>query len=438
MRRRVFLGCLAASANLLAGGRAFSQGRAEQGIDERRVAAAGIRKISGRHITIYTDLPAGEVDELPQVFDAALPIWCAYCSIDPKKVADWSVRGYVMLKREPFQATGLYDLDLPDFPNGYSRGRELWFYDQPSAYYRRHLLLHEGTHCFMADWLGGTGPPWYMEGTAELLGTHRWEAGKLTMGVMPRSRDEVPYWGRIKIVRDGVAAGKPLSLIEIMQYDQRAHLQNEPYGWCWAAAAFLDAHPLTSAEFRKLQSEVHDHTIAFSKRFYEKLRPQWPAINEDWHLFLANCDYGYDFARSAVVHRESVDLPAAGATVDVAADRGWQSSGYRLKAGQTYKLTASGRFEIGKTDKPWPCEPGGITIRYHGGRPLGMLLAAVKADDEAVPATSLAKPQPIGLTATINPSIDGILYFCVNEASSGLAGNRGSLKAVITAEAANK
>lgn len=432
MRRRSFIACLAASANLLAGGRAFSQARAEAGIDEGRVAAAGIRKISGRHIRIYTDLPAGEVDELPQVFDAALPIWCAYFSIDPKRVADWSVRGYVMSERERFRATGLYDIELPEFPNGYSRGRELWLYDQPSGYYRRHLLLHEGTHCFMAQWLGGTGPPWYMEGTAELLGTHRWEDKKLTLGVMPKNRDEVPYWGRVKIVRDGVAAGKPLSLTEVMKFDQRAHLQNEPYGWCWAAAAFLDAHPLASAEFRKLQREVRDPTIEFSKRFYEKLRPQWPAISEDWHLFLANCDYGYDFARSAVVHQESVDLPAAGATADVVADRGWQSSGYRLNAGQTYKIAASGRYEIAKTDKPWPCEPGGITIRYHGGRPLGMLVAAVKTDGEAVAATSLAKPQPIGLAATIRPSTGGVLYLGVNEASSGLADNRGSLKVVIT------
>ena len=49
-------------------------------------------------------------------------------------------------------------------------GAELWLHDQPTAYYRRHLLLHEGTHVFMASFLGGCGPGWYMEGTAELFG----------------------------------------------------------------------------------------------------------------------------------------------------------------------------------------------------------------------------------------------------------------------------
>ena len=52
-------------------------------------------------------------------------------------------------------------------------GREFWLFDQPTDYYVRHLLLHEGTHVFMVSFLGGCGPGWYMEGTAELLGTHR-------------------------------------------------------------------------------------------------------------------------------------------------------------------------------------------------------------------------------------------------------------------------
>ena len=63
------------------------------------------------------------------------------------------------------------------FLHGLSTGSDLWLYDQPSAYYRRHLLLHEGTHAFMGKFLGGCGPGWYMEGTAELFGTHRMGAG---------------------------------------------------------------------------------------------------------------------------------------------------------------------------------------------------------------------------------------------------------------------
>ena len=69
---------------------------------------------------------------------------------------------------------------------------EFWLYDQPTAYYRRHLMLHEGTHVFMVSFLGGCGPGWYMEGTAELFGTHRLDeqSGQLTLRIMPRSREK--------------------------------------------------------------------------------------------------------------------------------------------------------------------------------------------------------------------------------------------------------
>ena len=41
-------------------------------VDEARAAAAGVRRLEGRHLTIYTDLPSEElIDDLPAVFDLA-------------------------------------------------------------------------------------------------------------------------------------------------------------------------------------------------------------------------------------------------------------------------------------------------------------------------------------------------------------------------------
>src|SRR5262249_12901583 len=51
-------------------------------VDEAKLTAAGIRKVEGRHLILYTDLPAAaEVDELPRVFDVAVPLWCDYFSV---------------------------------------------------------------------------------------------------------------------------------------------------------------------------------------------------------------------------------------------------------------------------------------------------------------------------------------------------------------------
>ena len=382
-----------------------------------------------------SDLPAAaEVDELPRVFDAGVPLLCEYFGIDPSQIAEWKTVGSVMKDRERFAGAGLYPDYLPDFPNGFNAGSQIWLYDQPSAYYRRHLLLNEGTHAFMLRWLGGAGPPWYMEGMAELLGTHRWQGGQLTLGIMPASKEEVPYWGRVKIVKDGAAAGSGMSLIDIMKYDNQAHLRVEAYGWCWAAAAFLDQHPLTQAAFRDLKRHVRDRSLAFSKRFYESVKTDWPAIVEDWELFIAECDYGYDVARAAVVRKAAVDLPSGGTTVTLATDHGWQSTGYRLQAGQIYRITASGHYQIAAGSKPWPCEAGGVTIRYVGGQPLGILLAAVADLDGEMPAiTPLTGPQPIGTSGELHPSRSGTLYLKINEPASGLADNVGTLTVTVRA-----
>lgn len=398
-------------------------------LDEGKIRTAGIRKLDGKHLALYTDLPAAaEIDELPKVFDAAVPLWCEYFGVEAATVSGWKVIGCVMQEKARFSGAGLYPESLFDFPHGYSRGSQLWLYDQPSGYYRRHLLLHEGTHCFMQRWLGGAGPPWYMEGIAELLGTHRWQAGRLTLGVTPRTKDEAPYWGRVKIVKDELAAGRGMSLIDILRYDNRAHSRTEPYGWCWAATTFFDRHPLAQQAFRELKADVRDHSVEFSQRFYNRLKDHWPEIAEDWQIFVHEMDYGYDIARAAIVRKPAVPLPDGGATASVAADRGWQSSGFRVAAGQAYRLTASGRFEIKSGEETWPCEAGGVTIRYAGGRPLGMLLAAVgDLDGEAPAKTPLADPQPMGLAGTLKPGRSGTLYLKINEPASGLADNRGQL-----------
>jgi hypothetical protein len=417
---------------LMAGGFAAAVRAAEE--DRPAAKVAGIRQISAKHLTLYTDLPSSpEVDALPDAFDQAFPQWCAYFGVDPQRHAAWHMRGYLMKSREHFQAAGLLSADLPAFATGYARGDQLWLYDQTSVYYRRHLLLHEGTHAFMASLAGGMGPPWFAEGMAELLSTHRWEQGKLTLDYFPPSRDEVPKWGRIEIVEHGYAAGRAMSLPKIFAYGAHAHLENEPYGWCWAAAAFLQGHPRYRARFREL------HRLAGAPDFTEQVTKIFAQdgdrLQEDWQLFVANLDYGYDFQRMDVEFEAGRPLPAAGAQVAVAADRGWQASGVQLEAGKKYRLRASGRYEVAQEPHVWQCEPGGVTIRYYRGQPLGILLAAVRGGEgEAEGSSGLLKPIIVGLGTTVQPQQAGTLYLRINDSPGSLDDNRGSLNVEITRE----
>lgn len=397
-------------------------------IDEERVKASGIRKLRGQHLTLYTDLPAApDVDELPQVFDLAVPQWAEYFHVAPSKSDDWMIWGYLIVDKEKFRTAGLYPDDLPEFPHGFQRAHEFWLFEQPSAYYRRHLMLHEGTHAAMYHWLAGAGPPWYCEGMAELFGTHRWADGKLTTRYMPQSKDEVPQWGRIKLIRDAYDANRALLIHDVLKLPPDAHRLSEAYAWSWAAAYFFDTHPRYQQAFRNLTSDVKTNSVEFSTRFLTALKDDVPTMQTEWQLLIGNCEYGYDVAANALEVKPAAALPATGAQATISAAHAWQSSGVLLEAGKTYRIMAAGRYELGTSPKTWWCEPGGVTVRYHRGLPLGMLVGAVRNDAEPEALTPLIKPQPLGLSREITPNRSGTLWLKINEFEGEWADNVGSL-----------
>jgi len=425
-------------------------------IDDARAAAAGLRKLTGKHITIYTDLPSdAEVDALPTAFDRAVPQWAAYFHVPEAgsakdSVADWHVTCFLIGDRGPFDALGLMPTGNDEFAHGIAYGAELWLYEQPTAYYRRHLLLHEGVHVFMAKFLGSCGPGWYMEGTAELLATHRIDpqTGELTVRIMPRDRREVPMLGRVKLIRDAVAEDRALPFEAVMQLDNRRQLQNESYAWCWATAKWLDSHPRYRDRFRELYRHVQDPD--FNNIMCREFAADWSDLAIEWQAYVATLDHGYDFERMAIEFQRGKSLGRE-RRVTVAADRGWQSSGVWLEAGRHYLIKAEGRYEIAREtvdgrERVWRSEPGGVTIEYRNGFPLGMLLGAIDARTSAAPSASktqaddagpaareagFAHPFAIGLRQTITPAESGTLYLRVNDSGGKLGDNRGQLSVVI-------
>ncbi len=325
---------------------AFGADAGPRQVDVPRVTAAGVRVLDGKYVRLLTDLPASPaVDELPRVFDAAVPLWAEYFHVPDAQIAGKRWLACVVANRQRFAALGLTPTDNPDFINGYSHGWELWLVDQPSDYYRRHLLLHEGTHAFMQTQLGGCGPAWYMEGVAELLGTHEWRDGRLKMGIFPQDKKDVPMWGRIKLVREAVAAGTPWSLDKVLETDNSHEMSTEQYAWAWALAAMLDGDPRYREGFRKLSEEI-PRKSDFTGMFRTLTTSKWGVLNWEWQTFISQLNYGgYDFERMAIVYANP-DVSKGGKATRIRADRGWQAIEYGFKAGQTYHLTASGRYQI--------------------------------------------------------------------------------------------
>ena len=397
-------------------------------IDEEQVAAAGIRKIEGKHLTLYTDVPADfQVNDIPTVFDKAVPLWCKYFDIPEESVADWKLVGYLIQSKEKHEQAGLFPPNLPGFLHGYQRGRELWVYEQPSDYYRRHLVLHEGVHGFMNFALGGSGPPWYREGMAELLATHLWRRGKLEVEYFPKSREEVPYWGRIKLIKDEIAVGRGQLLMDVFRQNQKDHLRLVPYAWSWAATAFLNGHPKYRVGFRDLKDRVSETSILFTKDFEARYRNRMIEMEEEWQIFIVNLEYGYDFARNTVQYASGVPLPEGGRSAIVASDRGWQSTGIRLDQGQTYQIVSKGRFKVRRSPVPWWSEPGGITIEYWNGYPLGMLQGAIRNENTQMAETTMTRPFPVGINRRVSPPETGTLYLRINDSPSQLNDNEGQV-----------
>lgn len=419
-------------------------------LDLRRLEAAGIRLVEGPRLRLLTDLPTSPaVDGLPEVFAAAVPQWAAYFGTPPEQLDGWQMQGFLIRDRGPFAALDLLPRDNPDFVNGYSNGYELWLMEQPSDYYRRHLLLHEGTHGYMLTQLGACGPGWFMEGTAELLGAHRWSAGSLQLGVVPASREAAPMWGRVKLIRRAFAEGRALPIAGVMKIDNRRRLNPEHYAWTWALAALLEGDPRFRERFRELQQHVQ--AVDFDEQFRRLFANDWDALERQWQATVANLDYGYDFKRMSNVERPGEPLSKP-AEIDVAVDRGWQSTGWLLEAGRSYRITASGRYRIAVDaasdgGRAWPCEPGGVTLTYHQGQPLGLLLGALVAPRDALPqadaaevgeatprpqatddAAGLAGPVAIGVGRVLRPRRDAVLYLRVNDSPARLAENEGRLQ----------
>jgi hypothetical protein len=158
---------------------------------------------------------------------------------------------------------------------------------------------------------------------------------------------------------------------------------------------------------------------------------------------VADIDYGYDFARTAIdftpgqllgSNSKADGTSNQGAKVTVMADRGWQNSGIQLEAGKQYRLAASGQFQVAAVPKPWISEAGGVSIRYIHGKPLGMLLATVRPEHSPSRVSAFLKPLEVGTSAEITPAEAGTLYFKINDSAGELSDNAGQLTVTTSAD----
>ncbi len=395
---------------------------------------------SGKHIKLTTDIDdVDAINDLISAFDASVGQWESFWKFPAGTLDQFQVDACVIGDKAIFMQQGLIPPSVPNFPFGYALGNRVWVIAQDSPYYTRHLLLHEGAHALAYDRFGGTGPSWFMEGTAEMLAVHQGAGRKTIINQVPNNRESVPYWGRFKVLQHSRQAKKIPSLATVMAYPRDLKSDVESYGWSWAATMMLYEYPDTRDAFFTAAKHGTLSDAVFNNDLRRSLQNDWPVITARWRLMCHDLDYGFDWPRERVsLSMNDRNWDGRDLLINVMADRGWQSIGVRLAAGMKLNVTPAGQCTLAKHPKPWTSTPTGVTIRYQGGRPLGQLLACLvpntPANDQSKPVTILPlQVAAITRAARIPIKENCWLLFRVNDAPGELSDNQGSYQLKITA-----
>lgn len=404
----------------------------------------GLSQVTSQHLKLVTDLPVTpEITDLCKMFDQAMEQWGDEFHVPRSQWIDGQATACLIVDRKRFTDLQYLTPEVPAFREGYQLQDRLFMLEQPSAYYRRHLLLHEGTHWFLWRFLGGNGPPWFSEGMCEMMATHQWseQSGSLHMNWIPTDRESAPLWGRFKMIRDALASDTAPSLDRILQYSDTAHRTDEPYAWSWAAMIFFSKNSrYRDSLYENFLPNLRSHNGSehkLTQDFKDRLQKQWPSIQAEWTAYVNDLDYGFSPKHSL----PEIDLNLLKPTsvpnqITVESNRGWQSSGIRLNQGDRISITASGRVVIREASpNPWESEPQGISLQYHQGFPLGKLIAVVIPIDapenesgNESRTTARLTPFAIGNKYAWTSNQSGVLLLKANEPSSQLFDNSGAYK----------
>ncbi len=409
----------------------------------------GLVQLESVYLRLVTDMPMSDaIEALPRAFDQAIEQWCTWFNVERERANGVKPTAYLMLDRSRFIQLKLMPAEVSNLRHGYQFDDHLYVTEQPSDYYRRHLLLHEGTHWFLWKFLNGNGRPWLDEGICELLGTHRWDGEKLVMGVIPENRDRFPLWGRLKLIRESLERNTAPRLQDIFHYDGSTHRTDEPYAWSWAAVLFFTNHARYRSVFQKTGfQQISESTSTYSDQVEAELKRQladvWPMVEAEWRIFLTELDYGFSPSHSMI------DLKALPWKAleqreirTIRGDRGWQSTGIFVKLGQQVRIRAKGEIVVrsgptGGSTSDWISEPQGITLEYVRGEPRGKLIAAIVPIDETEADKRVLRLSaiPIGSSAAWSAEQHGLLLLKINESSSGLFDNQGEFTVAVEPDA---
>lgn len=395
----------------------------------------GFQQIKSEHMTLVTDLEIDdELRNWPVYLDQAIEQWMQIFKPEQSKLLRLHATVYLVGDRSKWNASGLLN-EVPFLQDGFQLGNKLYVVEQPSEFYRRMLFLHEATHWIMYEWLGGAGSPWLMEGMADYLSTHQIQDNRVSLGYFPVAAEEVPSWGRILQVQKSMEQKNAPKLSEVLAFSDMRQRRMDRYCWSWAAVYFFDHLPEHSEDFRALYRGQLDYSLAASRKLKDYLEDDWNKVSIQWRCFLDDLEFGYTpqlMLRWGDANLETLKSDQV-RRVSIHADRGWQSTGVVLEAGDKVHISASGAVQVKRlaNGQSWLATPKGLSVEYHRSNRLGGLIGVLAPLDVEQPSEIWSRAL-VGSQATLQARERSCLLLRVNDSVTGAADNTGAFEVEIT------
>jgi hypothetical protein len=249
------------------------------------------------------------------------------------------------------------------------------------------VVQHEAVHAYCAQTFGSTGPTWYAEGMAE-MGNY-WKKDQRAVDVDAR-------------VIHYLKKSEPKKLLDIVAADQITGDSWEAYAWRWALCYLLANNPNYSGRFKALGIAMMSGQPGAT--FESVYGPVAREVSFEYDFFVQTLDNGYraDLCAWQWNRRFQPLTGTRPAAVEVQARYGWQASGIRLAAGESYDYVAQGT---------WKVTEGGEELTAGGrddgrGRLVGVLMNDFR----------LGETLDLGARGTFVASQNGDLYLrCQND-----------------------
>jgi hypothetical protein len=264
------------------------------------------------------------------------------------------------------------------------------------------VVQHESVHAYCSQTFGSTGPTWYSEGVAEM--GHYWKKDQLAVELEPVAIDYLKH-------------GPPKKMLDIVAAGQITGDSWQNYAWRWALCYLLASNPNYSGQFRSLGIAMMSKQAGAS--FESVYGPVAKEISFEYDQFCQHIDNGYRNDLCAWQwNRKFQYLRGDGPqSVKVLAKYGWQASGIKLKAGQSYDAVAKGTWNVSAGTEPVDAQgrPDGV------GKLIGCLLREYQLSDVF----------ELGVRSTFVAPQDGDLFLRCQDEWNKIGDHDGSLTAYL-------